>query len=159
MRSKGELLEAFVAAKLEPIYKYSRPTIGSGSTPVEKGDVKNPYFMIECKNWNTKSFSIRDDVWQKLRREAAHDSKDPVYVVENSAGNRLAIMDLEDWFSLVYELLDYRANENIMQNSDKTCPYCGKSNSVKFPCCGYLCMVCGKTFEEEDNPNIENKNK
>jgi len=106
--SKKNRLELYVAAKLEHVYKYSRPTIASGATPAEKGDIKNPYFCIECKDWNTSSFSIKDDVWRKIRVEAARDRKDPVYIVENAKGNRMAIMDLDDWFSLVYEVIDYR---------------------------------------------------
>jgi len=109
MSSRKNKLEAYVAEKLKEIYKYSRPTIASGATPVEKGDIKNPYFLIECKDWNTKSFSIKKDVWDKLRAQAANDQyKDPVYVVENSSGDRLAIMCLEDWFSLVTELIQLR---------------------------------------------------
>lgn len=102
----------YVAAKMEPTYKYSRPTIASGATPVEKGDIKNPYFIIECKDWNTNSFSIKDNVWYKLRTQAARDMKDAVYVVENKKGNRLAIMDLEDWLNLIYELVEYRRGEH-----------------------------------------------
>src|SRR5665213_2032532 len=112
MRSKGDLLEAYVAAILEPCYKYSRPTIGSGSTPVEKGDIANPYFCIECKNWNTKSFSVNADVWHKIKLEAAREYKDAVYVCENSTGDRVAIMDLNDWKDLVLELLELRKYTN-----------------------------------------------
>jgi hypothetical protein len=101
-------LERYVAARLEEMYKYSRPTIGSGSTPIEKGDIKNPYFCIECKQWNTKSLSIKDDVWNKIKIEAAHESKDAVYIIENSKGNQLAAMDLDDWFNLVIELVELR---------------------------------------------------
>jgi hypothetical protein len=108
MRSKGDSLEKYVAAILEPCYKYSRPTIGSGSTPVEKGDISNPYFCIECKNWNTKSFSIDAAVWKKIKLEAAREYKDAVYVSENSEGNRVVTMDLDDWRDLVIELLEYR---------------------------------------------------
>ena len=108
MSDRKNKLELYVAAKLKPTYKYSRPTIASGATPVEKGDIKNPYFAIECKDWNTASFSIKDDVWYTIKGQAARDRKDPVYVVENKNGNRLAIMDLEDWFNLVYELIEFR---------------------------------------------------
>jgi DNA-directed RNA polymerase subunit RPC12/RpoP len=38
----------------------------------------------------------------------------------------------------------------MIENKDIRCPYCGNGITVKFPCCGYLCMRCGKTFEEED---------
>ena len=108
MSDRKNMLERYVSAILEPTYKYSRPTIGSGSTPIEKGDIKNPYFCIEAKDWNTKSFSIKDDVWKKIKIEAASESKDAVYVVENSYGNRLAIMDLDDWAQLVIELVELR---------------------------------------------------
>ena len=107
------MLELYVAEKLKQTYKYSRPTIASGALPFEKGDVKNPYFLVECKDWNTNSFSIKDDVWYKLKCQAAHAYKDPVYIIENKKGNRLAVMDAEDWFSLVYELIAYRE-----QNTD-----------------------------------------
>ena len=102
------MLELYVAEKLKPIYKYSRPTIASGATPVEKGDIVNPYFQIECKDWNTNSFSIKHDVWKTCRYLAAMEYKDPVYVVENKAGYKLAILDLDDWFNLLYELFELR---------------------------------------------------
>jgi DNA-directed RNA polymerase subunit RPC12/RpoP len=37
-----------------------------------------------------------------------------------------------------------------MESVSLPCPYCGSSISVRFPCCGYLCMRCGKNYEEED---------
>ena len=107
-KAKGESLENYVSSILVPCYKYSRPTINSGATPVEKGDVSNPYFCIECKNFGTDSFSIKDDVWKKIKIEAAKEYKDAVYVVQNKHGNRLAVMDLDDWKNLVLELLEYR---------------------------------------------------
>lgn len=107
----GSDLENYVASKFSEVYKYSRPTIGSGATPAEKGDVKTPWFCIECKQWNTKSFSIKKDVWDKIVYEAARESKDAVYVVQNSSGDRVAIMDLDDWFNLVIELMELR-NKN-----------------------------------------------
>ena len=113
MSDRKNKLELYVSAMLEKIYKYSRPTIGSGSTPVEKGDIKNPYFCIECKDWNTKSFSVKDDVWQKIKIEAAHESKDAVYIMENSKGNRLAVMDCDDWLNLVIELIELRKEKEL----------------------------------------------
>ena len=108
MSSRKNKLELYIAEKLKPIYKYSRPTIASGATPVEKGDTKNPYFVIEAKEWNTDSLSIKNDVWEKLRGEAASEYKDPVYVIENKKGYRLAVMDLDDWCNLLYELFELR---------------------------------------------------
>ena len=42
---------------------------------------------------------------------------------------------------------------------NKKCPWCGLYNSVKFPCCGFLCMCCGKTYEEEDTDANSNSTK
>jgi DNA-directed RNA polymerase subunit RPC12/RpoP len=43
-----------------------------------------------------------------------------------------------------------------MENAAVRCIYCNSQATVKFPCCGYLCMKCGKSFDEID---IENKDK
>lgn len=160
MSDRKNSLESYVSSKLEQVYKYSRPTIASGATPVEKGDIKNPYFLIECKIRNTNSFSIKDNVWYKLKGEAAQDQgKDPVYIIENVKGNRLAIMDLEDFFNLIYELCEYRENDKLMKTTVQECPYCGSTKALKFPCCGYFCMNCGKTFEEEKEDGNNNLSK
>ena len=107
-KERGTRLENYVAAKLLPVYKYSRPTIASGATPVEKGDIKNPYFCIEAKAWSTDSFSIKNDVWNKIVREAARERKDAIYVIENKSGSRLAVLDLDDWINFVVELIELR---------------------------------------------------
>lgn len=112
MSSRRNMLELYVAEKLKSIYRYSRPTIASGATPIEKGDIKNPYFMIECKDWNTDSFSIKHDVWKTTKSLADREFKDAVYIVENKSSWRLAIMDLEDWFELVNELFYLRSEQN-----------------------------------------------
>ena len=118
-RKPGAKLEDYVASLFEALYKWARPTIGSGSTPIEKGDVKTPWFTIECKEWNTKSFSIKNDVWEKLIYEAARESKDAVYVAENSSGNKLAIMDLHDWFNMFSELIELRLTLSKMENKNE----------------------------------------
>ena len=108
MSSHRNSLEAYVALKFQDTYKYARPTIASGATPVEKGDVKTPWFGVECKDWNTKSFSINNDAWLKIRAEAAAEYKEALYVVENKSGNRLAIMDLDEFFEFFNELIELR---------------------------------------------------
>jgi DNA-directed RNA polymerase subunit RPC12/RpoP len=37
-----------------------------------------------------------------------------------------------------------------MEAKDTDCPYCGSTVHVKFPCCGHLCLRCGKTYDEQD---------
>lgn len=107
-RKNTNKLELYVAERLKEIYGHSRPTIASGATPIEKGDVKNPYFLIECKIRSTKSFSIKDPDWYILRGQAAAEYKDPIYIVQNKSGDRLAIMDLDDWINFVIELVELR---------------------------------------------------
>ena len=40
---------------------------------------------------------------------------------------------------------------------DAKCPYCGFKRSLLFPCCGYYCLNCGKSFEEEESNMPEEK--
>ena len=111
-------LELYVAEKLKEIYKYSRPTIASGATPVEKGDIKNPWFGIECKEKHTvKAFTIPYSEWEKNAGEADHAYKDPVFVVENEAGEKICAMRLDEWFQLVYELMELRKTVEEMNES------------------------------------------
>ena len=105
---KGKKLEEYVAEKLKGIYKYSRPTIASGATPAEKGDCKSPYFLIECKIRNTKSFSFKEDTWLETKGMAAESYKDPVYIIQNKNGHRVVLLDFEDWISMVIELIELR---------------------------------------------------
>jgi len=44
-----------------------------------------------------------------------------------------------------------------MDAKDIKCPYCdNETNLVKFPCCGWVCMKCGKTFDEQDIEEMKN---
>lgn len=109
MSEHRNTLEAYVAEKMREVYKYSRPTIASGATPAEKGDNKNPWFNIECKQKRTsKAFTIPYAEWYKNCGEADRQYKDPVYVVENSNGEKIAAMRLDEWFQLIVELMDLR---------------------------------------------------
>jgi len=111
-------LELYVADKMTEVYKYSRPTIASGATPVEKGDIKNPWFNIECKQKLTnKAFTIPYKEWYKNCGEADTQYKDPVFVVENELGEKIAAMRLENWFDLIYELMDLR--KILEENNEK----------------------------------------
>lgn len=38
------------------------------------------------------------------------------------------------------------------------CEYCGSDRTVRFPCCGYFCVNCGKGFEEEDIDDLSRDN-
>jgi hypothetical protein len=40
-----------------------------------------------------------------------------------------------------------------MPEGSAGCPWCGGEKSIKMPCCGHLCMSCGKNYDEEDIKN------
>ena len=89
MSSHKNELEIYVADKFKEVYKYARPTIASGATPAEKGDIKNPWFGVECKEKKTaKAFTIPYSEWIKNCGEADAQYKDPVFIVENEDGSR-----------------------------------------------------------------------
>lgn len=112
MSDRKNKLESYVSEKFKKVYKYARPTIASGATPAEKGDVKTTWFTIECKIRNTDSFSIKHNDWQKLKVQASNDClKEPLYIVQNESGERLAIMNLDDWFNMFYELIELRSKD------------------------------------------------
>ena len=109
MSDRKNSLEAYFAMKMQEAYKYSRPTIASGATPAEKGDNKNPWFNVECKQKRTsKAFTIPYKEWYKNCGEADSQYKDPVFVVENELGEKICAMRLDEWFQLIYELMDLR---------------------------------------------------
>ena len=102
-------LEIYTAHLLEKAEKYARPTIASGALPCEKGDVKSKYFNFECKQKRTsKAFTIPYKEWYKNCGEADSQYKDPVFVVENELGEKIAAMRLEEWMNLVAELFELR---------------------------------------------------
>ena len=57
-----------------------RTQINSGATPFYKGDVKNDIFLFECKTCTEqrKSFSIKKEWLDVIRREAFEDRRFPV---------------------------------------------------------------------------------
>ena len=109
MSSHKNKLELYVALKFKEVYKYARPTIASGATPAEKGDIKNPWFGVECKEKHTaKCFTIPYKEWEKCCGEADTQYKDPVFIIENEKKEKIAAMRLDEWFDMVYELMELR---------------------------------------------------
>ena len=104
-------LELYVADKLKKIDKYARPTKASGAS-TEIGDILNKFFFIECKMRNTKSVTIRRDVWYKLLSELPMKTKKiPLYALENKHKDRFMALDLDDFFRMVYTIY-YRRYAN-----------------------------------------------
>lgn len=93
-----------------------RRTIASGSTPVDKGDVKGEGFRMECKSTEKKSYSLKLEDLHKLISQA-NDGEIPAFTIEfrpqDRAGKYEQYVVLPDaWFK---ELL-----ETYKQATDKT---------------------------------------
>ena len=98
----GKRLQDIVAQYFKDlgIYKFARSTNGSGNKG-ERGDVQQPYFVIECKYKSTGSITVNRAVWRKLNDEIAIGSnRRPLYVLENKHGERFAVLKLEDFMDI-----------------------------------------------------------
>jgi len=105
-RQYGNELENYVAEKFKRIDKTARRSPSSGASG-SKTDVINDICFVECKRRNTKDFTIKEEYWTKLCASIPHKSrKFPLYITENSKGHRLAVVDLEDFFRLLYEIYE-----------------------------------------------------
>lgn len=79
---------------------------GSGSVFAAKGDVvaRDQRLLIECKQTEKASYSLKLAVLKKIQKEARMDGKDPLLVVEfqpagnvKVAGESFVVVDY-DWF-------------------------------------------------------------
>ena len=72
------------------------PNSGRGS---QKGDAKFPEYLIDYK-FNTKSFSLTHDNWEKLRKQAWYENhREPLVSVVFTDGPKVAIID---WDRFLY---------------------------------------------------------
>ena len=105
---KWEKLQWYITEKINEVYDCgAKPTKGSGNGPTDKGDVSNPYFMVECKLRNTKDVTIKIDVWEKNKAELPINStRVPMMALENKNGKRFIVLDPEDFFEILKEAKD-----------------------------------------------------
>lgn len=47
-----------------------RVTVGSGNKPLDKGDVRNEEFLIECKRTDKAQITLKKDYINKIKSEA-----------------------------------------------------------------------------------------
>lgn len=75
-------------------------TAASGAFWSRKGDVRNDEWLVEHKYTAKKSFSIRQDVLDKIHTEAVMDGRKPALGV--AIGNRNYVVLFEDdWLELI----------------------------------------------------------
>ena len=102
-RKLGNELEDYVASKIKLLDCFAKRSTTSGAKGV-KSDVLNTLFQVECKKRNTKDITIKQTIWNKLCISIPiHSNKIPLYVIENVTGDRYAVLNLDDFFDIVYE--------------------------------------------------------
>jgi hypothetical protein len=77
-------------------------TAGSGAFWTRKGDVRSAFLLVEGKQTDKMSFSIKKAIWDKIRREALLDGRMPVLAIQIQ-DTRLVVIDEEDFFALTGE--------------------------------------------------------
>lgn len=105
-------LEDYVADKLKEIDKYARPSKASGGS-TESYDIQTTCDVaFECKQRNTKSITINNEVWSKLVNEIPlHSKKIPVLALENKDKKRWVALDLDDFLDLYIEYYQLKYGE------------------------------------------------
>lgn len=79
-----------------------RVTPGSGAFWHRKGDVSDEVFLIEAKMTDKASFSIKKEIWEKIRNEALLSDKVPVLMVRIQDRD-LVVLDLEDFLAIAFK--------------------------------------------------------
>lgn len=77
----------------------SRPA-ASGAFWTRKGDVRSEDLLIEAKATDKASYSIKKQIWEKIRREALLDGRMPVLAIQIQDRN-LVVLDEEDLLALL----------------------------------------------------------
>ena len=100
-RAIGKKLENLFLAHLQELEHTAKLSNNSGAVS-GNGDVVSKYFQTECKKRNTKDFSIKEDVFSKLKRSIPTNNFERIAVLvnENSLGRVLVTLELKDFFRL-----------------------------------------------------------
>ena len=80
-----------------------RRTIASGSTPVDKGDVKAKGLRMECKSTARKSIGVKKEDLEKIAAQAK-DDEIPVFAIEYRGDpDKEYYVIQKDWFLQLWE--------------------------------------------------------
>lgn len=78
-------------------------TKGSGSGWRQRQDVRDDYFLYECKGTDKASISIKLEWWEQLRKNAYAEGRDPALHLELRGGDhtrRFVVLDESDFLTL-----------------------------------------------------------
>lgn len=76
-----------------------KPTAASGAFWSRKGDVRSDGLLVEAKTTEKASYSIKKEIWEKIRKEALLDGRMPVLAIQIQDRN-LVVLDEEDFLAL-----------------------------------------------------------
>lgn len=96
-KQKSKRQEKRVAKKVD-----GRTTVASGAVPFDKGDVSSESFLIECKTTDKKSYSLKNEIFEKIAREAVNVGKIPLMAIEINGAEYIVCRDY-DFFSIIKE--------------------------------------------------------
>lgn len=111
-KEKWFLFQEAIAERLHEIDPHAKSTKGSGNCG-QIGDVNNNAgLIIECKQRNTDSITIKKDVWKKLCAEVPlHSDRIPIYALENKDEDRWAVLDLDTFLDIWVEYYQLKYGE------------------------------------------------
>lgn len=77
-------------------------SIASGALDIQKADVRNDIFLIECKTTEKTFYSLKYSTWKKIENEALKDGlRTPVMCIYLRDGdNSVAVLDYSDFLGL-----------------------------------------------------------
>lgn len=107
-REYGKVLEEYVAQLFRDfgIDENARPTKASGAKG-EAGDVQQKYFIVECKQRNTKDVTLKTDVWKhNINRLPIESKRIPMMVLANAEGRKWVALDIEDFMRIFKKSLE-----------------------------------------------------
>ena len=148
IRKKSQKQENRVAKDIA-----GKVTIASGALYTQKADVRNEEFLIECKTTAKSFYSLKEDIWDKIRREALRDSnRHPLMQIQVNDGkqefvvmshNSFLCLELDQFtyygkgepdlieaksFRITDDMLDFDFPDDPYQDMDVLIPRC----DVKF---------------------------
>jgi hypothetical protein len=65
------------------------------------GDVKTDDFLLDCKHTDKKSFSVSEQIMNKVHMEALKSSKIPGLSVELGDGNEFIVLRKQDFLTII----------------------------------------------------------
>ena len=83
------------------------PTPGSGNQDWQKCDVVTDEYLIDCKDTDKTSYSLKKDLFDKYKPVAALEGKEFIMAI-NLKGEKLAVIPLDTFLQLKEDACKYQ---------------------------------------------------